>query len=91
MGSILRVDQMPPELPVLEKYSRDPGGLLIAGGSAVIAPTGRYLAGPVYGEETLVVADCDLGEIARESLTLDVSGHYSRPDVFTFAVREPSA
>jgi len=30
----------------------------------------------------VVVADCDLGEIVRESLTLDVSGHYSRPDLF---------
>lgn len=40
------------------------------------------LAGPVYDEETVVVADCDLGEIVRESLTLDVSGHCSRPDLF---------
>jgi len=30
----------------------------------------------------VVVADCDLGEIVREPLTLDVSGHYSRPDLF---------
>jgi nitrilase len=38
--------------------------------------------GPVYDEETLVIADCDLSEIAAESMTLDVSGHYSRPDLF---------
>jgi hypothetical protein len=43
--------------------------------------------GPVYDEESLVVSDCDLGEITRESMTLDVSGHYSRPDVFQFNVR----
>jgi hypothetical protein len=43
--------------------------------------------GPVYDEESLVVSDCDLGEIRRESMTLDVSGHYSRPDVFQFNVR----
>lgn len=43
------------------------------------------LAGPVYDEETVVVADCgpgDLDEIVRESLTPDVSGHCSRPDLF---------
>lgn len=86
VGSILRTKDMPPELPVLEKYARDPKGLMIAGGSAIIAPNGRYLAGPVYDEEALVVADCDLSEIGRESMTLDVSGHYSRPDVFELKV-----
>ncbi len=86
VGSILRTSQMPAELPVLEKYANDPKGLMIAGGSAIIAPNGRYLAGPVYDIETMVTADCDLGEILRESQTLDVSGHYSRPDIFSFAV-----
>jgi predicted amidohydrolase len=87
VGSILRVRDMPPELPLRPQKASDPDGLLYRGGSAVIAPSGRYLAGPVYDEETLVVADCDLGEITRESMTLDVSGHYSRPDVFQFKVR----
>jgi len=67
--------------------AKDPEGLVIHGGSAIIAPNGRYLAGPVYDTETVVVADCDLAEITRESLTLDVSGHYSRPDVFEFRLK----
>ena len=87
VGSILRFSDMPPELPVLEKYARSPNGLMIAGGSAVVAPNGRYLAGPVFDEERLVVADCDLGEIPREAMTLDVSGHYSRPDVLELVVK----
>lgn len=87
VGAILRVKDLPTELPVRPDKGGDPEALLYRGGSAVIAPTGRYLAGPVYDEETVVVADCDLGEIARESLTLDVSGHYSRPDLFEFRAR----
>ncbi len=87
VGSILRVDQMPAELPPLEKYAKDPKGLMIPGGSAIIAPNGRYLAGPVVDQETLVVADCDLDETVREAQTLDVSGHYSRPDILEFKVR----
>nr|AAR97484.1 nitrilase [uncultured organism] len=86
VGSILRVDQMPKQLPPLEKYAKSAKGLMIAGGSAIIAPNGRYVAAPVYDEETIVTADCDLGEIPREAQTLDVSGHYSRPDVFSFGV-----
>ena len=82
VGAILRVKDLPPELPPTPERAKDPEGFLYHGGSAVIAPNGRYLAGPVYDEETIVAADCDLGEIMRESLTLDVSGHYSRPDLF---------
>lgn len=88
-GAILRVRDMPPELPPRAEKAGDPEAFLYRGGSAVIAPNGRYLAGPVADEETLVVADCDLSEITRESMTLDVSGHYSRPDVFAFRVRAP--
>jgi nitrilase len=87
VGSILRVKDMPPELPPRADKGLSPDGLLIRGGSAIIAPNGRYLAGPVFDEETVLVADCDLAEITREAMTLDVSGHYSRPDVFEFRVK----
>ena len=86
-GSILRVGRMPAELPPLARYRDDPKGLMICGGSAVVAPDGRYLAGPVFEREALVVADCDLTEIAMGAQTLDVSGHYSRPDVLELLVR----
>lgn len=85
-ASLLRVRDLPPELPVGAELVTEPGRLLLEGGSAVIGPDGSYVAGPLFGEEGLVVADCDLSAIGRESLTLDVSGHYSRSDVFTLQV-----
>ena len=86
VGSILPLADWPPELPPVEQYANDPSGLAIKGGSAIIAPNGRYLAGPVYDTEAVLVADCDLAEITREAMTLDVSGHYSRPDVLRLTV-----
>ncbi|MGH7548287.1 MAG: hypothetical protein ACREMM_08935 [Gemmatimonadales bacterium] len=77
---------MPAELPPRPEKAEDPDGFMIRGGSAVIAPDGRSFAGPVYDQETVVLADCDLAEITREAMTLDVSGHDSRPDVFEFRV-----
>jgi nitrilase len=63
-----------------------PDTLIEKGGSAIIAPDGRYLAGPVFDQETILHASLDLTEIDRECMTLDVTGHYSRPDIFRFSV-----
>jgi predicted amidohydrolase len=60
------------------------------GGSAIFAPDGRCLAGPVFDREAILTADLDLAEIDEEKMTLDVSGHYARPDVFEFALRARS-
>lgn len=79
---------LPVELPSAQK--QDPESFTERGGSAIIAPDGRYLAGPVFEEEAVLCADLDLSEIDRECMTLDVSGHYSRPDVFELKVTAPS-
>ena len=46
------------------------------------------LAGPLYGEEGILTAEVDLGEIARGKYDFDVVGHYARPDVFRLHVNE---
>ncbi len=80
-GAIMKVADLPPEFTRPAPLKSD-GELLLRGGSAIIAPDGSYVAGPVFDEETILVADLDLSMIDREKLTLDVSGHYHRPDIF---------
>ena len=63
-----------------------PEDLMMRGGSAVIAPTGEILAGPVFGEECLLYADIDERELVRQSLDFDVAGHYARADLFSLRV-----
>ncbi|EKM49541.1 uncharacterized protein PHACADRAFT_265079 [Phanerochaete carnosa HHB-10118-sp] len=58
--------------------------VMIAGGSVIISPLGKTLAGPLKKQEGILTADLDLDEIARGKFDLDVVGHYSRPDVFDF-------
>jgi len=60
---------------------------LMRGGSAILAPDGSVLAGPVFEQETTLFADVDLAEIARGHLDMDAVGHYSRPDIFELRVR----
>lgn len=69
----------------------EPENILIRGGSCIIGPMGEILAGPVYDEEAVLTADCDPGDIARAKFDFDVSGHYSRPDVFQLKVNEATA
>jgi nitrilase len=64
------------------------GEVLIRGGSVIVGPLGEVLAGPVYGEESVLTAEIDLGEIAEAKYDLDVAGHYARPDVFQLRVNQ---
>lgn len=62
--------------------------VLSKGGSAIIGPNGKYLAGPIYDQETILYADIDLEQIIEEKQYLDVVGHYARPEVFTLRVNQ---
>lgn len=83
-GSILHARQIPSELRLPD--GMQPDDLVQRGGSAIIAPDGSYLAGPIYDEEAIISAELDLDMIIRESMALDVTGHYSRPDIFELTV-----
>ena len=82
VGLLMQRSALPVELSA--SPSAPSGDWIERGGSAVIAPDTRYIVEPVFEREELIIADLDLSEIDREVMTLDVSGHYARPDVFTF-------
>lgn len=52
------------------------------GGACIVAPSGEVIAGPLYDEAGIVVADCDLREALHAKRYFDVVGHYSRPDLW---------
>lgn len=64
----------------------DPGTVLIRGGSLIVSPLGRVLAGPLHDAPGVLVADLDPAEIARGKYDFDVTGHYARPDLFSLRV-----
>ena len=80
-GSIERWSATPPGLDLGEARARSPSELRLRGGSAIIAPDASYVVAPVMDEERLVIGDIDPRDVAREKMTLDVTGHYDRPDV----------
>jgi nitrilase len=65
-----------------------PDAVLMRGGSAIVNPLGKVLAGPHFGGEAILAAELDLHDIGRGKFDFDVAGHYSRPDVFQLQVNE---
>jgi nitrilase len=67
-------DDFPAALPDKEVFGN--------GGAAIVEPgDGKVIAGPLYGEEGMVVADCDLREGLHAKRFFDAVGHYGREDV----------
>ena len=69
----------------------DPKTVIMRGGSAVISPLGHVLAGPVFDEDAILIAEIDLADITRGKYDFDVVGHYARPDIFRLHVNEKPA
>ena len=61
-------------------------GIIGRGGSAVLAPDGSYLAGPLYDEEGVLYAELDPVRLFEERQRFDPAGHYHRPDVLRLTV-----
>ena len=85
-GSLMRAGALPAELEAHPDRVDDINGWVMRGGSCVIAPNGQFIVPPVYETTALLHADLDLGMVRREQMSLDVAGHYSRPDSFNFSV-----
>lgn len=57
------------------------------GDSLVVAPGGRIVAGPLRGEFGILYAELDEASVRNARRTLDVVGHYARPELFRLQVR----
>jgi nitrilase len=74
----------PDDFPVPLPDGRD---VLGNGGAAIVEPDGaEVIAGPLYGEEGTIVADCDLRVSLHAKRWFDAVGHYSREDVLSSLV-----
>jgi len=77
----------PDDLEIRDELEKWPE-TLCRGGSAIYDPAGDVVAGPLWDEEGILVAELDLTAIPRGKFDFDVTGHYARPDVFRFQVDE---
>ena len=69
--------------PEAAKFLRDPDS---CGGSVIVAPNSRVLAGPMGAEEGILYAECNLELGVLAKLRHDFAGHYNRPDIFQLQI-----
>ncbi len=78
-----RASSYPDDVPLAEGDE-----LMGRGGSAILAPDGSYLAGPLWDEEGILYAELDPQRLYEERQRFDPAGHYHRPDVLRLARKE---
>lgn len=86
VGALMRASALPAGLEPHPDRVASPDDFVLRGGSAIIGPDGMFITEPVYDEAAVVIAELDLRRAREENMTLDVTGHYHRPDLFTFDV-----
>jgi nitrilase len=75
-------EDFPVALPGTDSASGRSDHVFGRGGAAIVEPSwGEVIAGPLYDEEGIVSADCDLRVGLRAKRWFDAVGHYSREEV----------
>jgi nitrilase len=85
-GTVLRASDFPEDFPGLADLYPDANEWVNPGGSVVVAPGGEIVAGPMLREEGLLMCELDATRSAQAKRSLDVAGHYARPDLFELEI-----
>jgi nitrilase len=67
-------------------FGDDPQTVISRGGSCIVDPFGKFLAGPDFESETILVAELDRSLLPKARFDFDAVGHYARPDIFRLVV-----
>ena len=86
VGQIMRVKDIPTELTLPDALKDKPEQMLLNGGSCIVGPDGQYVMEPLWDQEGVFTAEVDLNRCYEEKMSLDVTGHYQRNDVFQLDV-----
>ncbi len=85
-GVALRGSDIPQDVPGKSDLYPNEDEWINPGDSVVIEPGGKIAAGPMRREVGILYAEIDLERVGIARRSLDVVGHYSRPDIFQLHV-----
>ncbi|MES9872575.1 MAG: carbon-nitrogen hydrolase family protein [Candidatus Sedimenticola sp. 6PFRAG7] len=89
-GNLLRGSDMQVDIDGAAEIYPDPDEWVNPGDSVVIGPGGELVAGPFRQEQGILYAEIDSSKTGISRRALDITGHYSRPDIFQLNVNRES-
>jgi len=85
LATALRADDIPESFPDRERlFGTD--DWICDGDAVVFEPFGGPIAGPLRRKQEVLYAEIDAERAASARRSLDVTGHYARPDIFNLTV-----
>jgi nitrilase len=85
-GTAMRGKDIPADFPQRNKLFPDQEAWFNPGDSVIVNPSGKVVAGPLHEQHGILYADCDPARASAAKRTLDVAGHYGRPDIFRLEI-----
>jgi nitrilase len=85
-GVALRVRDIPDDFPSKATIYPESQDWINPGDSVLVAPGGDIVAGPMRQEQGILYAEIDSERSRAARRTLDIVGHYARPDIFQLQV-----
>ena len=85
-GNLMQGHDIPDDFPEKDRLYPDADEWINPGDSVVIAPGGSIVAGPMREESGILYCEIDTDKSYIAKRALDITGHYSRPDIFTLQV-----
>lgn len=91
-GNAIKASDIPEDFPGKAQLYPDPDEWVNPGDSIVIAPGGEIITGPMRNEQAILYAEVDKERVGIARRSLDVVGHYARPDIFKLHIdRQPQS
>ena len=88
-ATALQGSDVPDDFPERDRLYK-PDEWINDGDAVVVNPAGTVTAGPLHREKGILYAEIDIEAARRARRSLDVCGHYARPDIFSLSVnRKP--
>jgi nitrilase len=86
VNQCVRASDIPATVPHRDELYGGDADWLCRGNAAIVGPSGDLLAGPLVGEEGMLLADLDLATAQTARQMNDPVGHYARPDLLRLTV-----